>query len=102
MWSAFEIGQPTRFLQPSLQLLKISSTANSAIDIVNTVRPSQGGRHLDRRRFKCIFLNENACISIKIPPKFVPKFPVVDIQALVQIMAWRRPDDKPLSEALIV
>ena len=74
----------------------------NGIDIVKTVRPRQGGRHFDRRHFKCIFLNENAWISINISPKFVPKFPIVDIQALVQMMAWRQPGDKPLSEALIV
>ena len=102
MWSAFEIRRPTSFIQPSLQLLNISSTANPGIDIVKTVRPRQGGRHFDRRHFKCIFLNENAWISINISPKFVPKFPIVDIQALVQMMAWRQPGDKPVSEALIV
>ena len=30
--------------------------------------------------------------------KFVPKGPINNIPALVQIMAWRRPGDKPLSE----
>ena len=34
--------------------------------------------------------------------KFVPKFPVNNIPALVQIMAWRRPGDKPLSEPTMV
>ena len=47
--------------------------------------------------FKCIFLNENVSISIKIPLKFVPKGP-----ALVQIMAWHRPGNKPLSESMMV
>ena len=45
--------------------------------------------------FKCIFLNENAWISIKISLKIVPKGPINNIPALVQIMAWRRPGDKP-------
>ena len=40
--------------------------------------------------FKCIFLNENVWISIKISLKFVPKGPINNIPALVQIMAWRR------------
>ena len=30
--------------------------------------------------------------------KFVPKGPINDILALGQMMAWRRPGDKPLSE----
>ena len=34
--------------------------------------------------------------------KFVPKGPINNIPALVQIMAWRRPGDKPLSEAMMV
>ena len=35
-------------------------------------------------------LNKNVYISIKISLKFVPKGPINDIQALVQIMAWRQ------------
>ena len=33
---------------------------------------------------------------------FVPKGPINNISALVQIMAWHRPGDKPLSEAMLV
>ena len=51
-----------------------------------------------RRLFKCIFLNENVWISLKISLKFVLKGPINNNPALVQIMAWRRPGDKPLSE----
>ena len=49
-----------------------------------------------------IFLNENVRISIKISQKFAPKGPINNIPALVQIMAWRRPGDKPLSEPMVV
>ena len=52
--------------------------------------------------FKCIFLNENVWISIKISSKFVPKGSINNIPALVQIMAWCRPGDKPLSEPMMV
>ena len=52
--------------------------------------------------FKCIFLNENAQILIKISLKFVPKCPIYNIAAFVQIMAWRWPGDKPLSEPMMV
>ena len=38
---------------------------------------------------KCIFLNENNWISIRIPLKFVPSVPIDNKPALVQIMAWR-------------
>ena len=68
------------------------------IIFINTLRPRQNGRHFADDIFKCIFLNENVSISIKISLKFVPKGPVNNIPALVQIMAWRRPGDKPLSE----
>ena len=47
--------------------------------------------------FKCIFLNENVWFSIKISLKVVPKDPIYNIPSLIQIMAWRRPGDKPLS-----
>ena len=48
-----------------------------------------------RRHFQMHFLNENIWISIKISLKFIPKGPINNIQALVQIMAWGRPGDKP-------
>ena len=52
--------------------------------------------------FKGIFLNENAWIATRISMKFVPKV-IIDIKpALVQIMAWRWPGGKPLSEAMMV
>ena len=70
--------------------------------IVNTLRPRQHGRHFADDTFKRIFLNENVIISMKISLKFVPKDPFNNIPALVQIMAWRRPGDKPLSEAMMV
>ena len=69
---------------------------------VNTLRPRQNGRHFADDSFKRIFLNENVRISIKISLKFVPKGPINNIPALVLIMAWRRPGDKPLSEPMMV
>ena len=65
---------------------------------INTLRPRQNGRHFPDDIFKCIFLNENVWILLQISLKFVPKGPINNIPALVQIMAWRRPGDKPLSE----
>ena len=65
---------------------------------LNTLRPRQNGRHFADD----IFLIENVWISIKIALKFVPKGPINNIPALLQIMAWRRPGDKPLSEAMMV
>ena len=40
--------------------------------------------------------------SIKISLKFVPKGPINNNPALVQIMAWCRPGDKPLFESMMV
>ena len=69
---------------------------------INILRPRQNGRHLPDDIFKCIFFNENVWISLKISLKFVPKVPINNIPALVLIMAWRRPGDKPLSEPMMV
>ena len=69
---------------------------------VKTLRPRQNGRRFPDDIFKCIFVNKNVWISIKISLKFVPKGPINNIPALVQIMAWRRPGDKPLSEPMMV
>ena len=51
--------------------------------------------------FKWIFLNEKGRIPIEISLKFVPRSPIDNKPALVQIMAWRRPGDKPLSEPML-
>ena len=69
---------------------------------VNTLRQRQNGRLFADDTFKRIFLNENIRILIKISLKFVPKVPINNIPALVQIMAWCRPGDKPLSEPMMV
>ena len=69
---------------------------------VNTLRPMQNRRHFRDGIFQCIFLSEDAWIPIKIPLKFVPKGSINNIPTLVQIIAWRRPDDKPLSELMTV
>ena len=69
---------------------------------INTLRPRQNGRLFADDTFKRIFLNENDRISIKIALKFVPKGLINNIPALVMIMAWRRPGDKPLSEPMVV
>ena len=68
---------------------------------LNTLRPRQNGRRFTDV-FKCIFLNENVCIMIKISLNFVPKGPINSVPALVQTMAWRRPGVKPLSEPMMV
>ena len=74
----------------------------SSVTPFNTLRPRQNGRHFADDTFKRIFLNENVRISIKISLKFVPKAPINNNPTLVQIMAWRRSGDKPLSQPMMV
>ena len=64
----------------------------------NTLKPRQSGRHFPDGICKLIFFNENMWLSVKISLRFVPRGPINNIPALVQIMAWRRSGDKPLSE----
>ena len=68
---------------------------------VNSFRPGQNGCHSADDIFRCIFVNEKFCILIKISLKFVPKGPIGNKPALVRVMAWRRPGDKPLSEPML-
>ena len=84
-------------------LWQVWSWAQQVIEYaLNTLRPRQNGRHFADVIFKCIFMNENVRISINISLKCVPKNLINNIPALVQIMAWRRPGDKPLSEPMMV
>ena len=69
---------------------------------INTLRLRQNGLHFTDDTFKCVFLNENVRIPIKISLKFVPTGSINSIPALVQIMAWCWPGDKPLSESMMV
>ena len=68
----------------------------------NTLRPRQNGRHFADDLFKCIFLNENAWISLAFSLKFVPKVQINNNPSFVQIMAWRRSGDRPLSEPMMI
>ena len=74
----------------------------SVIWHINSLRPRLNRRSFSDDILKCIYVNENLWIPIKISLKFVPKGPIDNIPALVQIMAWCRPGDKPLSEAMMV
>ena len=68
---------------------------------VSTLRSRQNGRHFTDDIFKCILLNENVRISIENSLKLVPNDQINNVPALVQIMAWRRPGDKSLSEPMV-
>ena len=66
---------------------------------VNPLRLIRKGQHFADDIFKLFF--ENVLISIEVSLKFVPKAPINNIPALVQVMAWHRPGDKPLSKPMI-
>ena len=46
-------------------------------------------------------MNEKFYILIPISLKFVPKSPIDNKSALVQVMAWRQPGDKALPEPML-
>ena len=65
----------------------------------NALRPWQNGRHLPDY-FQKHFL-EWKCINFDYVFTEVPMGPINNNPALVPIMAWRRPGDKPLSEPMM-
>ena len=80
----------------------IKMMRSKTMDTLNTLRPGQHGRHFADDGLRCISLNENVWILIKISLKFVPGGSINNNPTLFQIMAWRRPGDKPLSETMMV
>ena len=97
-WRTWQrICQQMRGWQKQTKNIKLSQ-----MGWLNTLRPRQDGRHFPDDIFKRIFLNHNVRIPINISLEFVPTGPINNIPALVQIMAWRRPGDKPLSETMLV
>ena len=68
---------------------------------INSLRLRPYRHHFADDIFKCIFEKENELISPRISLKFVPKVRINNIPALVQIMAWCRPGNKPLSEPMM-
>ena len=66
---------------------------------LDTLRLRWDGQNFRDDIFKCIFYKQIFSISIKISLKLIP---IKNIPALVQIMAWHHPGDKPLSEPVMV
>ena len=66
---------------------------------VNSSHLGQNDRHFAADIF--IFMNETFCIAIQISLKFVPKGPLDNKCARVQVMAWRGTGDKPLPEPIL-
>ena len=51
--------------------------------------------------FKCIFLNEKDKIPIQISLKLVPRGPIHNKPASVQVMVWRPTGEKLLPEPMM-
>ena len=64
---------------------------------INTLRLRQNDQHL-----QATFSTDNVWILIQILLKFIPRCPLTNIPALVQIMARCQRGDKPLSEPMMV
>ena len=90
----------------ALMSKKISSniimTKYTSLPYLKPLRPRRNGRHFADNIFHCIFYNETVRLSLNISLKFVPKVSIDNILALVQIIAWCRPGEKPLCEPMMV
>ena len=76
---------------PSLRLKHIHSSPQDKMAVISQMI-----------FFICIFVNENICILIQISLKFVPNGQNNKILALVWLMAFHRPGNKPLFEPMKV
>ena len=85
-----------------IKILNLESCVD-CVDVsdINSLRPRRNRHHFTENIFKCLFLNKNEWIPLRISLKFVLKVRINNIPSLVQIMAWRRPGDKPLSELMM-
>ena len=81
------LASPTYWL-PTISSLYLSS-------------PGEMSSTLADNNFKYIFLNENYRILIWFSLKFVPRSPIYNKHALVQVMAWHWSGNKPLPEPML-
>ena len=68
---------------------------------LNSSPHEQNDHHFADNIFWCIFVNEMFHVLIKISLKFVSRNPIDNKPALVQVMAWRRLGNKPLSGPML-
>ena len=73
----------SRSSRPVAALSKMQATKE--LSVFNTLGPRQNERQFTDDIFKCISVNENVWIPIKISLKFDPKGPINNIPALVPI-----------------
>ena len=79
--------EPTNYYARHQETVGCNNPSNPSKIHLNTLRPRQNGRHFTDDIFKYIFLNENVSILTKVSLEFVPKGPINNTLALVQIMA---------------
>ena len=86
----------TRISEHDMQVMHLSLSHKAGNPLTHWVR-----EYFPDDIFKCIILNENIWILIKIL-SFIPKVRINVIPALVQMIAWCLPGDKPFSESMMV
>ena len=80
----------------------IPATGTTVVTNMSILRLRKNCCHFADDNFKCVFGNEKIWILLMFPLKCVPKVPIDNNSALVQIMTWRQPGDKPLSGPIMV
>ena len=70
--------------------------------LFDTLKPRQNGRQFVNFIFKFIYMCENYCISIQILLKLIPRGPIYNKRALVQIITCHWTGHKPSSESMII
>ena len=97
-WNPVHLHAPSRCCRINVDKGKVSDN----LDSLTHWYQDKNNRYFAVDTFKHIFLNENARNWIKISLKFVSKRPIYNIPALVQLMTWCQPGDKPLFEPMMV
>ena len=79
----------------------IKWTYMMSVVLINISPPGQNGHYFQIKFSNAFSWMKSFCILIRISLKCVPKDPINNIPALVQIMAWCQSGDKPLSEPML-
>ena len=93
---------------PGKTVFLIETAPRSLQDMYGTELKNMGSSHIEAvtkwlpfsRHFQTHFVEWNYYILVKISLKYAPQGPIDIIPSLVQIMAWRRASDKPLSKPM--
>ena len=83
----FRPYKPLKYILGLKDAVSLMFHWSSARLYLNSSPPGQNGRHFADDIFRCVFVNEKSCILIRISLNFVPKGPIDNNPALVQIMS---------------